>query len=316
MSSNTNDSKKLRISVGEGSLGKVKNKSVKWGEIKEKLLSPVLDNQHTMKQYLALPKERQDELKNVGFMVGGWCNNGHRLAANIEERHLMILDVDTATKDQLVQLDLGWHGLSGYEYFVYSTRKHTNDKPRLRVLVPLSKPVSADKYVPLARILAEKFDPTMESVDPVSFRIAQLMYWPSVCKGAPYFTDAGAGELMDPDRVLEEFGDWRDFTKLPRSPRDDQRESDPNKKAENPTEKKGLVGAFCRAYDVPAAIEAFLSDVYQPGDADSEKPRYTYVGGSTTNGAIVEDDGLFLYSFHGTDPVSTRLVNAFDLVRI
>ena len=44
--------------------------------------------------------------------------------------------------------------------------------------------------------------------------------------------------------------------------------------------------------------------------------RYTYTGGSTAGGAIIYDNGKFLYSHHATDPCSMQLVNAFDLVRL
>ncbi|MEB1809045.1 MAG: virulence-associated E family protein, partial [Bacillaceae bacterium] len=54
--------------------------------------------------------------------------------------------------------------------------------------------------------------------------------------------------------------------------------------------------------------------VYTPTDDGSG--RYTFVGGSTVGGAVIYDDGLFLYSHHATDPCSGRLVNAFDLVRL
>lgn len=115
--------------------------------------------------------------------------------------------------------------------------------------------------------------------------------------------------------MLDAFGDWRDHSKLPFSDRQGQKRRSA-KKAENPLEKDGIIGAFCRAYDVEEAIAEFIPDIYIPGDPHSAKPRYTYTGGSTTNGAVVEDNGLFLYSHHTTDPCSDRLVNSFDLVRL
>ncbi|MGN7308941.1 virulence-associated protein E, partial [Bacillus subtilis] len=75
-----------------------------------------------------------------------------------------------------------------------------------------------------------------------------------------------------------------------------------------------MVGAFCKVYDVPAAIDAFLPGVYL--NTDDGSGRLTYVGGSTTGGAIVYDDGQFLFSHHATDPTGGRLVNSFDLVRL
>ncbi|GMA52656.1 hypothetical protein GCM10025857_40130 [Alicyclobacillus contaminans] len=57
-----------------------------------------------------------------------------------------------------------------------------------------------------------------------------------------------------------------------------------------------------------------MPGVYEPTDDDSG--RLTYTGGSTTGGAIVYDNGLYLYSHHATDPAGGRLVNAWDLVRL
>ncbi len=87
-------------------------------------------------------------------------------------------------------------------------------------------------------------------------------------------------------------------------------------KAENPHEKDGIIGAFCRAYDVETAIAEFLPDVYAPSDDVSNKPRYTYLLGSGANGVVVEGDGLFIYSHHGSDPCGKRLCNAWDMVRL
>lgn len=72
------------------------------------------------------------------------------------------------------------------------------------------------------------------------------------------------------------------------------------------------MGAFCRVYDIPAVIEKYLSESYEPCGND----RYTYTRGSTTGGAVLYEGGKFLYSNHATDPASGRLCNAFDLVRM
>ena len=74
-----------------------------------------------------------------------------------------------------------------------------------------------------------------------------------------------------------------------------------------------MVGAFCRRFNIYQAIDEFLPGVYEPCDVAD---RLTFIGGSTTAGAIVYQDGLFLYSHHATDPCSQKLVNAFDLVRL
>ena len=82
----------------------------------------------------------------------------------------------------------------------------------------------------------------------------------------------------------------------------------------DPEAKPGIVGAFCRTYDIYRAMDELLPGIYEP--VDNEKDRYTYLGGSTTGGAVVYDSGKFLFSHHATDPCSGRLVNSFDLVRL
>lgn len=64
--------------------------------------------------------------------------------------------------------------------------------------------------------------------------------------------------------------------------------------------------------DIYTAMETFLSGVYIQVDHS----RYTYSGGSTTGGAVIYDNGLFLYSHHASDPCCGKLVNSFDMVRI
>ena len=79
----------------------------------------------------------------------------------------------------------------------------------------------------------------------------------------------------------------------------------------DPTEKGGIVGAFCRAYTLTEAIEAFVPTYV----ACDEPNRYTYTEGSTAAGVVVYDD-KWSYSHHATDPASGQLVNAWDLVRL
>ena len=57
--------------------------------------------------------------------------------------------------------------------------------PRLRILIPLDRTVSADEYEPIARKLA--FDLGIQMADPTTFEPSRLMYWPSCCADSEYF---------------------------------------------------------------------------------------------------------------------------------
>jgi hypothetical protein len=312
---------KLKIAVvRRGRRGRAKNVVWTWQELAEKLFDPVRDNQHTLEEYLKLPVNEQNDLKDVGAFVGGHFKDGVRKGANLACRSVVTLDVDQATTEQADLIYMGLAGIALYEHVCTSTRKHSPDKPRLRITLPMTREVSIDEYGPLSRIIASMLFPSvqqsMDAVDDVSYRPPQIMYWTSVCRDAEFIAHHNRGPLLDPDEVLQKFGDWQDWTQLPYSEKSSKHRPSTAKKAEDPTTKRGIVGAFCRAYDVPAAIDKFLADIYTPGDEFSGKPRYTYVLGSSSNGLVVHDEGMFGYSHHGTDPCADRLVNSFDMVRL
>ncbi|MCC8075731.1 MAG: virulence-associated E family protein [Clostridiales bacterium] len=264
----------------------------------------------TMAEYLRLKKAQQDERKDVGGYVAGTLAGQRRKAGAVTSRCVITLDLDNlpagGTEDTVRRIE----GL-GCGYCISSTRKHTAARPRLRVLLPTDRDMTADEYEPCARYMADKIG--MALMDPTTFEVGRLMYWPSVCADGEYIYYAGDKPLLSVDGILAAYQDWRDTRSWP-APVGVAPAAHPGAKQKDPTAKEGLVGAFCRVYDVEAAIATFLPGVYTPCDGDDG--RYTYAAGSTTGGAVVYDDGKFLYSHHATDPCGGQLVNAFDLVRI
>ena len=115
--------------------------------------------------------------------------------------------------------------------------------------------------------------------------------------------------------LLGTYTDWRNMIEWPQVPGAAPNYQKMALKQGDPLTKPGIVGAFCRAYDIRTAMDKFLPGIYTPCIMGSEE-RYTYTGGSTAGGAIIYDNGKFLYSHHATDPCSMQLVNAFDLVRL
>jgi len=281
-----------------------------WSELVERLRVAVRGTE-TLAEYLRLPKSKQDDLKDVGGFVAGTLAGNRRKASAVTGRDIITLDLDNipagGTADALRRIE----GL-GCAYSVYSTRKHEEAKPRLRVLVPLNRTVTADEYEPIARKLASFIG--MEMCDPSTFQAARLMYWPSCCSDSQYVFQYGDKPFLDADGMLALYKDWRDINEWPEVPEAQQTHTKLAAKQGDPTEKSGVVGAFCKIYDIYRAMETFLPGVYEP--VDNSPGRFTYTGGSTVGGAVVYENGKFLYSHHATDPCSGRLVNAFDLVRL
>lgn len=261
-------------------------------------------------EYLNMKKAQQDDLKDVGGFMAGTLSGPRRKANAVTGRDIITLDLDNipsgGTEDVLRRVD----GL-GCGYCIYSTRKHSPAAPRLRVLLPLDRTVSADEYEPLARKMAEYIG--MELADPTTFEVSRLMYWPSCCADSQYIYTWQDKPLLSASGLLAQYDDWRDCALWPQVP---GAVSLPKLavKQGDPEGKKGVVGAFCRTYDIYRAMDELIPGMYEA--VDNMLGRYTYLGGSTTGGAVVYDDGKFLYSHHATDPCGGRLVNAFDLVRL
>lgn len=299
--------KKYAIATGISRKTKTwKNKLVTWGELTE-MLSETRRTAETQDEYKRLPKSQQDEIKDVGGFVAGHLKNGQRGTGKVECRSMITLDADFAEPDFCDTVEM----FAEYSYIIYSTHKHTPEKPRLRLIVPLSRAVSAEEYEAAARKLADSLG--IEQFDDTTYQPHRLMYYPSTSADGEYVFRHAERQPLDVDRLLAEYTDWKDVREWAFSSRTDKAREKAVGKQEDPTAKKGVVGAFCRCYDVPAAIAEFLPDVYTPCAVEG---RYTYAAGSTAAGLVLYEDGKFAYSNHATDPAGGTLCNAFDLVRI
>lgn len=297
--------KELEVAVGTSRKTKVwKNKKTTWSAMLKRLSDPTRTPE-TMAEYNAMTRDQQSDIKDVGGFVGGYCNKGSR--SDIRFRSIVCLDADFADND-LWDKWLKDFGLAGA---IYSTHKHTPEKPRYRLVVPLSRTVDPDEYQAIGRRIAYTLG--IDQFDDTSYQPQRMMYWPSVSQDGEYVfkcKDAEAGYL-DPDDILKLYTDWRDVSAWPMSSRVAQIVKTTAAKQKDPLEKGGIVGAFCRAYSITEAIAEFIPS-YTPC---TEPNRYTYSEGSTAAGVVIYDD-KFSYSHHATDPASAQLCNAWDLVRL
>lgn len=282
-----------------------KNKELLWSALVNRL-AETHRTAETITEYLAAKKPRQDEIKDVGGFVAGYLTGGRRKAGNVLHRSVLTLDADFANVDLWFDFTLQY----GNAAAMYSTHKHTAKAPRFRLLLPLSRAVRPDEYEAIARFVAGKID--IEVFDPTTFQPERLMYWPSTSKDGEFVFEYQDGEILDADVVLSMYQNWQDTSEWPVSAKVDKIILRGIQKQGDPLEKPGIIGAFCRTYNIHEAIENFLTDEYDATDLEN---RYTFKAGSTGAGLVVYDD-RFTYSHHGTDPTSGKLCNAFDLVRI
>lgn len=295
----------LSIAIGLNVSSKVwKNTKTTWSNLVQKLATPVVTAE-TYKRFMSATKEEQSKIKDVGGFVGGFLTNGRRDKTNVLYRQLITLDIDFSHENFWWDFTM----LFDCAAVIHSTHKSCPEKPRHRLIIPLDREVSQEEYQAIARKVAG--DLNIDLFDQSTFDVNRLMFWPSVSSDIEYYFEFQDGPFLEADYILGLYDDWHDTSEWPTATDSTDVIMQAIKKQEDPEDKKGIIGVFCRTYTIQEAIETFLSDVYTPAG----EGRYTYINGSTAAGLIVYDD-KFAYSHHGTDPAGGRLCNAFDLVRI
>lgn len=301
--------RQLVISVANSRFAaKWQRQNIFWSEFIKKLENPVRSTE-TLEHFIKLPKSKQDELKDVGGYVGGALLDNRRGSKNVESRDLITLDLDNIPAGMTDEV-LKKISLLNCCLIVHSTRKHDPSRPRLRVIIPLANKVSAEEYEPIARKVAEIIG--IEWADPTTFQASRLMYFPSCSNDSVYVFKVLDGGFLDPKGILDMYKDWRNHAEWALVPNEVGKHKSQADKQQDPREKGGIIGAFCRTYDIYKAMDELIPGEYLSTEYED---RFTYSGGSTAGGAIVYN-GLWLYSHHATDPASGKLCNAWDLVRL
>ena len=287
----------------------VRRVTLPWNDFVDKLREPVEGSQ-TLDEYLKLDKEAQVDVKDVGGYVGGTFTGNRRKRNDLKGRDILTFDLDNLTPSGLKTAKNKIQHM-GVTAVIHSTRKHTKEAPRIRLIILLDRTVTGEEYEFLARAVAHEIG--MEAFDPTTFQPARLMFMPSVCKNAEYLYELFEGKPLDTLKMFLSVLNWKDTSKWHYHSSEAKTSAFGAKKQQNPLEKEGAIGAFCRTYSIYDVLDEFIPGKYL---LTNDPDRFTYIGATTTGGAVVYDDGLFIYSNHATDPAGGMLLNAFDLVRI
>lgn len=240
-----------------------------------------------------------------GWYCGCEFEPVYRHGDNFVARHVLTFDFDHV---DIFLMEEVRHQFADYAHALYTTFSHTPDKPRFRLVLPLSRPAGYDEFQAVSRKVAERIG--IELVAGESHVVAQFMYAPARREGGKHESYYRVkGKWVDVDEVLAQYEDWTDRATWPHRKEGDN-VHDPESKT-SPLDKPGIVGDFCRAFSITAAIERFGLP-YIPTGVEG---RWTYTAGSRPEGAIVYDDDTKLHSHHDTDPGRGQN-NAFDLVRV
>ena len=273
---------KVNIAVGlSADSARWKNEYIEWSQLVDRLTT-VVKTTETLSTYLKASREEQSKIKDIGGFVGGYINGGKRKVTNILYRQLLTLDIDFGHKD----LWLDFTVLFNNAAVLHATHKSSPANPRYRLVMPLSREVSQEEYLAISRKVASMIG--IECFDASTFQVNRLMFWPSCPCDVEFYSEVQDGEWLDADEILSMYINWHDVSEWPMTDTESDVISLEAKKQEDPTAKKGVVGAFCRAYDIHEVIAEYLSDVYtSAGDG-----RYTYIKGTTAAGLIVQSQRI------------------------
>lgn len=299
--------RKLAIAYGSNRQAKQwANKTITFDELKARLKTTIRTPE-SAEEYARMNKVQRDAAKDHGGFVAGVLRGGCRKVDAVESRSMVALDGDRISADFLER----YEAICPYTSALYTTHSSTEDKPRVRLVFPLTRDVSPEEFVAVSRYMADMLG--IDYFDECSYQPNQLMYWPSTPANGTYVYKETEGAWLDPDVLLRQHPEWVDPTRLPTSSRESKANTAKQEKVQDPLAKDGTVGLFNRAYfPVTTALEVFLADVYEPTDNDG---RWHLIESSSMAGVEIKED-KFVYSHHAKDPAYLKLCNAFDIVRI
>lgn len=135
----------IRISVGKGtSLGQVVTKQKSWKNFTAMFddKKVLVDTASTFAQYKALDVDQQGKKK---LAAGNWMPalfaDGKRKGPNQLCRTMIAFDLDYVTIEQLDHIRMGLAPINEFAWFMHTTRSHCPEKPRVRMILPISREV-------------------------------------------------------------------------------------------------------------------------------------------------------------------------------
>lgn len=120
-------------------------------------------------KYLSDVKVSDDKYSNGTYILGE-MKDTHRNDENVLNRHALALDIDDLPTDTSIVEDI--ENMFSFSYILYSTFSHRVDKPRFRLIIPLSKPIEKEYYKPAIKFFEKQLG---VSVDEKSFTWSQCM---------------------------------------------------------------------------------------------------------------------------------------------
>lgn len=166
-----------------------------WEQLKTELRNPIY-TEESLEEYALMSNEERTDAKDVGGFVGGELVGGRRSKAALRSRCVVTIDADYAKLED----PESFSELYPYVFCCHTTHTSTDDKPRLRWVFPLSRPVEAPEYRVLAGIVGAWIG--LDTLDESTDQPERLMFWPSASWDADFHFWEGGDEVLDVEALL------------------------------------------------------------------------------------------------------------------
>ena len=230
----------------------------------------------------------------------GTLKGGRATAENVIEHTALVLDLDQdVPRDVPERLRR-----RGWDSVVHATASHTEEHPRLRVIIAIDRPVNPGAYPTLVKWAAEKLGVT---VDPSAMAGCHRFFLPHVVPGSDaelFGVEAHRinGSPIKADEVLNS------------APMFDQSRVNSgeirSRTRRDPLQLPGAAGAFNRTYSLEEAVEEFQLPYRPCGNG------FIHVDSAQTQPGLtpVNEERTLWFDHAGTSPTHGRTMSVFDIV--
>lgn len=181
---------KYKIALGID-MGTVENREYRWAKIADSL------SRHSVAV-----------TKGGRYFVGGQFADHRRQETSLVCRSMLTIDMDKLPEGvDIVDLENDLVFSVPYAFVAYSTFSHTPERPRIRLIVPLSRDVTPAEYREVSRDFVSTLSDVMQSaIDKCSFVPNQFMYMPICADLSTAWSYTQEGEpYAVPDQVLGDY---------------------------------------------------------------------------------------------------------------
>lgn len=183
-----------------------RNETMSWQAFCERL-KEFKTLQLTAEQLTGLNREQQLFYKDAqgAYVLGAVDDTGIRSNASMQTREGLTLDLDQQDSGSIAEIISRLED-SGLNFLAHSTAQHTDEKPRIRIILPFDRPLEKQhlhEYEGIAKAVTSRFL-IPESDDHSSFEYGKAMFWPAHCKDIePLFEYEAEGDYLPLDNLIQ-----------------------------------------------------------------------------------------------------------------